>query len=211
MAQANNKIYLKTGIVLSRFTKINGNVDTYTDPRTGVTKEIGYSISVELTEEQYEELRNQMIAVWENSPEYQETINSGKSGKEPSLGLKKFKDKEGNWHLQFKAKTVKEFYNRDTGIATPNTIKIYDGLNNQLPSDTVITYNSKVVVNFWAKPFISPLMYGISPKLAQIQVIELAGGTTGASPFDVVEGSHALNSNATELKANTVESDEIPF
>ena len=206
MAQTNNKIYLKTGIVLSRFTKINGNVDTYTDPRTGVTKEIGYSISVELTEEQYEDLRKQMIAVWENSPEYQETIDAGKSGKEPSLGLKKFKDKDGNWHLQFKAKTVKEFYNRDTGISTPNTIRIYDGLNNQLPSDTVITYNSKVVVNFWAKPFISPLMYGISPKLAQIQVIELAGGATGTSPFDVVEGSQALSGNAA-----AVESEEIPF
>lgn len=157
------------------FASINGREAQYQGQPTG-----RYEITLELTEDEYNKVRENLVKVWEDSQEYKD-VKDIVDVMNPALGIKKKKDKDGNIHYRLHAKTYA--YKKDS--KEPNVVPILDGVNSRLPDNTEIVNGSLGRLDIWPKPFNTGGQYGLSLRLNRIQLTKMGEGNF--EPFPVEE------------------------
>ena len=196
-----------TPLGTAKYIYINGREDILTDQFTGRKTPNGYSATIEITEEQANEVKAKLLQAWQQSREYEVLSNNGKKVDEPKMPL--FKNKEGAWLL--KAKTKPTFYDAKTQSQKERVVMLRDGLQNILDPKTTIWSGSTIRLVTTINPYAGAVGYGISLYLSGIQIAELAEAQGGNS-WGTIEGSHAIT-NFVQPQVVTAkdETEEIPF
>lgn len=156
------------------FVFVNGHEDEY--PKGNKTGK--YSAQLELTENDYNAVKDELTKIWQESSEYQDVVDTVEV-MNPTMGIKKKKDKEGKLHYLLKAKVSR--YKKD---GTERTIAIKDGLNTLLDSSTPIYNGSEGRLMIYPKPFNVGANYGISLYLQEIQLTKASSGSTEEFPIE---------------------------
>ena len=196
-----------TPLGTAKYIYINGREDILTDQFTGRKTPNGYSATIEITEEQANEVKTKFLQAWQQSREYEVLSNNGKKVDEPKMPL--FKSKEGKWML--KAKTKPTFYDAKTQSQKERVVMLRDGLQNILDPKTTIWSGSTVRLVTTINPYAGAVGYGISLYLSGIQIAELAQAQGGNS-WGTIEGSHAItNFVQPQVVTAKEETEDIPF
>ena len=196
-----------TPLGTAKYIYINGREDILTDQFTGRKTPNGYSATIEITEEQANEVKTKFLQAWQQSREYEVLSNNGKKVDEPKMPL--FKSKEGKWML--KAKPTPTFYDAKTQSQKERVVMLRDGLQNILDPKTTIWSGSTVRLVTTINPYAGAVGYGISLYLSGIQIAELAQAQGGNS-WGTIEGSHAItNFVQPQVVTAKEETEDIPF
>lgn len=197
-----------TPLGTAKYIYINGREDILTDQFTGRKTPNGYSATIEITEEQANEVKAKFLQSWQQSREYEVMSSNGKKVDEPKMPL--FKNKEGKWML--KAKTKPTFYDAKTQSQKERVVMLRDGLQNILDPKTTIWSGSTIRLVTTINPYAGAMGYGISLYLSGIQIAELAQAQGGNS-WGTIEGSHAITNfeNPQYVSAQQEETEDIPF
>lgn len=146
------------------WVNINGKEDMYQGKGTGK-----YSATLELDESSYEELKGKLKEMWETTEEF-EKVKEVVEVMNPSIGLKKKKDKDGNIHYLIKAKT-----NVETKDGKQRLVTVKDGSLDIMPTDVFIRNGSEGRLMIYpAARYLSDSNYGLTMYLMEIQVTSMA-------------------------------------
>lgn len=160
------------------FVSINGIEDTFMGTPTGK-----YAATLELSEQDYDSVKNDLQATWEESKEYTQ-VKDEVDVLVPNLGIKKKKDKEsGEMHYYVKASTYKTKKNPD-GSEKPRVVEIIDGSGSRLPDDTLVYNGSEGRLMFFLKPYNKAGKYGLHLYLTSIQVTKASNGSSEKFPVE---------------------------
>lgn len=141
-----------------------------------------YVANLEISEEDYESLKKEIMDFFEGSPEYEE-LKKLDANINPMLPIGKKQDKDGNVYCVIRTK-IPTHIKRD-GKEEPRVIPILDGRKNRLPDDTKIYAGSKGRIEYFPTVWKTAFGHGVSFKLIGLQVTHLEEATSGTSPFPV--------------------------
>ena len=162
------------------YVHINGHEEEY--PKGNKTGR--YTATLELTEENYNRVRDELTKIWEASDEYKEVADVVEV-MNPNLGVKKKKDKKtGEIHYLLKAKLTRFKVDKAAGEKTERFVTIEDGARVRLADDTKIFNGSEGRLMVYPRPYNLGANYGVSLYLQKIQLTKAATGNTEEFPVD---------------------------
>lgn len=169
-------------------------------PQTYNGKEIGYEITVVVSEEAKEKIKEYLLSVYIDEVKGGSLKNVKLDPKvDPMLPIKETKE---GWEI--KARTKHFYKDKNTGEERKKTIPVFDKYGRPLPENALVGNGSVVQVSATPRAFsANSRTYGMTLQLNAVLVTELKEYNAGRSAlfygFDIAEPEEGINGESVEF------------